>query len=298
MSVIVTGATGFLGSHLAHSLVESGEQVHAVTRAGRHRGQLEDERVLVHEHDGSTQHLLRIVADIQPEAVFHLASLFLAQHSPGDVEPLVRSNLLFGTQLLEAMAQAQVRCIINAGTSWQHARGGEYAPACLYAATKQAFEQLVDFHVLANGLRATTVKLFDTYGPRDQRRKLVWALRAAAESGEPLALSPGEQIIDLLHVDDVVRGFIAARDRTLRLPEPRHERWALRGERYTLRALVALFNRVAPMPAPVRWGARPYRPREIMVPWDTLEVLPGWRPSIDLETGLSVLLRHDAAKRE
>jgi nucleoside-diphosphate-sugar epimerase len=289
---MVTGATGFIGSHLARSLADRGDEVHAITRPGSHHSVLGDERVTLHEHDGTTRHLVQIVADVQPGAAFHLASLFLAQHGPDDVEPLVRSNLLFGAQLLEALSSARVLYLVNAGTSWQHSRDGQYAPACLYAATKQAFEQLVDFYVLRDGLRATTLKLFDTYGPRDPRRKLIAALRDAARTGEALALSPGQQLIDLLHVDDVVRGFGMALERTAGLPEPRHERWALRGERHSLREIVAIFSRV--IPTPVSFGSRPYRPGEIMVPWEADCDLPGWQPTIDLESGLRRLLAADA----
>lgn len=102
---LVTGATGFIGSHLVRRLVNEGWETHVVIRHASSQERLRDlAQAGIHVHDGSTGDLVRIVAAAKPLAVFHLASLFLAQHQASDVESLVASNLLFSTQLAEAMA--------------------------------------------------------------------------------------------------------------------------------------------------------------------------------------------------
>ena len=204
-AILLTGATGFIGSHLVRRLIGDGWRVHVVAR--------ESSRVLLdglggdvcfHVHDGTTEGMIKIVKDAAPVAVFHLASLFLAQHTAGDVTRLMRSNVEFPAQLLEAMAVNDVRMLINTGTSWQHFRNLEYNPVCLYAATKQAFDAILRFYVDNNALKAITLKLFDTYGPGDPRPKLVNLFQRAAASGAALAMSPGEQLIDLVYIDDAV----------------------------------------------------------------------------------------------
>lgn len=224
----------------------------------------------------------------QPDIIFHLASLFLAEHRHEDVEALVRSNLLLPAQLGEAMAAAGVRHLINTGTSWQHFETLCYRPVNLYAATKQAAEDLLTYYCDAAAISVVTLKLYDTYGPGDRRRKLIPILLEAAQQGEHLDMSPGEQIIDLTHVDDVVDGFLIAADRLVDGAAPIRETYFLSGERHTLRSLVGVVERAGGMKLDLTFGERPYRPREVFEPviprkdWR----LPGWSPKHSLSSSL------------
>jgi nucleoside-diphosphate-sugar epimerase len=232
------------------------------------------------------------VRETRPSVVFHLASLFLAQHEVADVTPLLTSNVLFGTQLAEAMAANGVTRLVNTGTSWQHYENADYDPVCLYAATKQAFEDILAHYVSVCGLRAVTLKLFDTYGPDDPRPKLFTLLRKVAESQQPLAMSPGDQMIDLVYIDDVVDAFLAAAGRLEGGSVANHERYAVSsGRPIRLRDLVALYGRVAGVPMPIEWGKRPYRPREVMTTWDRGNPPPGWAPKVGLEDGIARMLK-------
>ena len=195
-SVLVTGATGFVGAHLTRRLVADGWDVHLVVGPGSDLARLGPaaDRVRAHVHDGTTEGLIALVGAAGPDPVIHLASLFLAQHAPADVAGLVASNVLFGTQLVEAMAQHGVTRLLNTGTSWQQYENRDGAPVNLNAATKEAFEAVLAYYVEAQGLRVLTLKLFDTYGPDDPRPKLLTLLRRTAASQQPLAMSPGEQL--------------------------------------------------------------------------------------------------------
>jgi nucleoside-diphosphate-sugar epimerase len=133
--------------------------------------------ITVHEFDGASSTMDEIVKRSNPDVVFHLASLFLSQHRPENVEPLIQSNLLFSTQLVEAMVNNGCKLLVNTGTSWQHFEDAHYSPVNLYAATKQAFEVILDYYVEAKGLALISLALFDTYGPGDPRPKLFSLLR-------------------------------------------------------------------------------------------------------------------------
>jgi nucleoside-diphosphate-sugar epimerase len=135
---LITGATGFIGSHLARRLDASGWEVDAVLRSDSGAERL-PHAARVHRHDGTTEGMVALVAAAQPDVVFHLASLFIAEHKTADVTRLIESNLLLGTQLAEAMRVHARTRLVNTGTVWQHYDDREYSPSSLYAATKQAF---------------------------------------------------------------------------------------------------------------------------------------------------------------
>lgn len=290
---LVTGATGFLGARLAARLEAAGWEVHAVTRPGSELAPLREGApgATAHPHDGTTAGLCAIVAAAAPDVVFHLASRFVAEHQTEDVESLVTGNVLFATQLAEAMLVNGVHRLVNTGTSWQHFEGDAHRPVSLYAATKEAFEAILAFYTDATPLRVVTLKLFDTYGPADPRPKLFALLRRITEMQAPLAMSPGEQQIDLVYVDDVVDAFETAAARLLAGEVGRHESYAVSsGQPLRLRDLVETYSRITGRTLSVEWGGRPYRAREVMVPWSGGFALPGWLPRVGLEEGIRRVL--------
>jgi nucleoside-diphosphate-sugar epimerase len=287
---LLTGATGFVGSRLAHYLIAEGWEVTGLVRPHSKLDQLKprpDIPVKILELDGNIDTFFAQVRNAKPDAVFHLASLFLAQHMPHEVAPMIQANLTLGTELLEAMSAAGITRFINVGTGWQHYNNAPYRPVNLYAATKQAFEDILAYYCDAHALRAITLKIFDSYGPDDPRPKLISALMRAAREQKALELSPGEQQLELVHIDDICNAFTIAATRTATLPAGTHERYALTAaHRITLRQLVEQMKTALNTDIPVKFGAKPYRPREVMVPWTNGTRLPGWSPQVPLAEGI------------
>jgi len=285
---LITGATGFVGSHLARRLVQVGWRVHMVSRAESRTPEAEEfAHVTNHIYDGGTESMMSCVVQAKPDVVFHLASLFLSQHATEDINALIQSNVLFGSQLLEAMKVNEVTNLVNTGTSWQHYSNEDYNPVCLYAATKQAFEAILEYYVQACGIKAITLKLFDTYGPDDLRPKLFHLLAAAATSGETLDMSGGKQLIDLVHIDDVTEAYLIAAKRLIECRAQQHESYAVSsGNPIPLRDLVQLYTEVTGSAIHVNWGARPYRFREVMKTWTGGGSIEGWQPKLALADGM------------
>lgn len=287
---LVTGAAGFIGGALSRRLLREGWEIHALLGCQCRVEALADirDRITLHPHDGSMSGMQALMEAAQPDVVFHLASLFLVDHTSEQVEPLVTSNLHFPLQLAEAMVRQGCLRLVNTGTSWQQDASGQRRPVNLYAATKQAFEDMLNYHHDAHDLSCITLKLFDTYGPGDPRRKLITILLEAAREEEALDMSPGEQLLELTHVDDVTAAFRMAADRLLSSSPPLLESYFVSGDRMSLRDLVAEVRTATGSSLPVRFGGRPYRPREVMVPVSPEGcTLPGWRPAITLRQGLA-----------
>lgn len=297
MKILLTGATGFIGRHLAAALVAQGHTVAVVVRP---QSKLDALQVLipgiqVYVYDTSHTSLVRALNGSQAELVIHIASLFLAQHQPQDVARMVESNLNFPLQLLEAMRELGVRLFINTGTSWQHYQNEVYNPVNLYAASKQAFEALLAYYVQAHDFKVITLKLFDTYGPGDTRRKLFSLLREAARSGETLRMSPGYQPLDLVYIDDVLEAYLLAIARLLVLAPAVSESYAVSNSvRLSLQELVQTYSEVVGLPVKISWGGLPYRPREVLELWSAYKQLPCWQARVLLADGIA-RMEHDRA---
>lgn len=276
--VLVTGGTGFIGTQLVRRLVADGHAVYVLVRP---ENRAASPNTAVITDPGAAAPLAELIVGRGIRTCFHLATKFVAQHSAADISGLIESNIGLGTRVAEAF-RGSGATFVNVGTAWQHVAGASYRPASLYAATKQAFADVLRYYADA-GLRVVNLKLFDTYGPNDPRQKLVGLLLRAAATGATLEMSPGDQLINLLHVDDVVAGLVAAAG----APDGDSHDWALSADAaITIRQLTALVAEVTGRPVNVHFGAKPYRPIEMFEPWDAGPVLERWTPRIPLEEGL------------
>jgi nucleoside-diphosphate-sugar epimerase len=241
--------------------------------------------VTAHVIPEDVDRLIGLVREIAPTDCFHLATAFRGVHCPADIGPMIDANVRFGAVLAEAAARVPGLRFVNTATVWQHFDGAPYDPVSLYAATKQAFADILRFYAEVQGLAVHTLELTDTYGPGDSRAKLIPLLLRAGADGTPVDMTDGMQLIDPVHVDDAVGALLATAD------APAGATYGARGDgAITLRELVDRFQRATDLKVDVRWGARPARPREMLRPWMTAGPPPGWSPQVRLDDGLRALV--------
>lgn len=289
-NIVVTGATGFVGSNLVRFLLQKDFKIYVILRTDSDLSNLTaiEGAIEIFRYDNQINHLIDFFTVVKPLSVFHLASNFIAEHESHQIDSLVQSNITFGLHLLEAMKVSGVQQLINTGTSWQHYNNEDYNPVCLYAATKKAFESLIDYYVQAEGFKVITLKLFDTYGETDTRPKLINLLNKFADENTELNMSAGEQFLNLVHITDVCEAFYIASQFIGTEEYQGHHSFAVSSDRnYKLKEVIELFEAVSEKKIKVNWGGKPYRKREVMFVWDKGVRLPNWKPSLTLEEGLS-----------
>jgi len=286
MKLLVTGATGFIGSHLTQRLEKDGHDLCVIIRPSS-----TSTPAKTFTFDGNIPALITFMQEEKFDGVIHLASLFLAQHTSEDIPGLINSNILFSTALLEATAKSETPWFINTGTFWQHFENADYAPVNLYAATKQAFQDIAQYYLETTPLNFVTLQLSDTFGPGDLRPKVFNLWMKIAKSGETLEMSPGEQLLDISFIENVIDGYV----QLIKLLSEKQAA-ALRGKSFalssgkplSLKKLAEIFATVTGATLHIAWGKKPYRPREVMIPWNLGEKIPGLTPRYSLEEGIKL----------
>ena len=103
-------------------------------------------------------------------------------------------------------------------------------------------------------------------------------------------MSPGEQLIDLVYIDDVIDAYHCAINE-LPVLTVNHQVYAVSsGNPLPLRKLVSIYEKIYGVNLPIDWGKREYRPREVMQPWSCGDLLPNWKPKIELEKGIAAIM--------
>lgn len=286
MKILISGATGFVGKNLVKKLLQDGHHVCALVRGSSDTKVLGNASTFVF----TTIENLEIFMQEQGfDGVIHLATLFLGQHTAKDVPNLINSNILLGTSVLEAASKTNTAWFINTSSPAQHYLNKTYSPAHLYAATKQAFEDIARYYIETSNLNITTVELCDTFGPNDTRTKLFNIWLRASKTGEVLDFPPGQQIIDTTYIDNVVDAYIQLAHLLSKDPERtlNGKRFSVySAKRYSLKKLAVIFEKASGKKLNIRWGAKNYRAREIMSPWKKGIKVPGWKPKVSLEDGI------------
>src|SRR5262245_8935529 len=204
---LVTGASGFLGSHLCRRLAARGAEVHATSRAVRvggagvarwWRADCSDERAA-----------RRLVAALRPDRVFHLAGRVGAAPDPALVQPTFSSLLASTVHLLAAAAESDCGRIVLVG-SLTEPDCVDQAPSSPYAAAKWAAGAYARMFGSLFELPIVIVRPFMTYGPGQHPTKLVAYVTLAALRGEVARVSSGLWRADWVYVDDVIDGMLAA----------------------------------------------------------------------------------------
>lgn len=288
MKILVTGATGFIGQNLVKVLLDKNYEVHCIVRVDSNTSNI-SQNITIFKYDQNIDGLIEYFNEQKFDGLIHLASLFLATHTKDDISNLIFSNIKFGTELLEACKVSDVKWFINTGTFWQNYENEDYNPVNLYAATKEAFENIAKYYIETSNLIFTTIKLNDTFGANDTRNKVFNIWNKISKSGEILDMSAGEQIIDISYIDDVISAYevlITHLSSDQKEDFKSKEFVVTNNEKMSLKELSRVFEEATNTRLNIKWGARPYREREVMHPYSNGIKVPNWNQKYTLKQSI------------
>jgi nucleoside-diphosphate-sugar epimerase len=283
--VLVTGASGFIGSHLCRRLADAGAEVHG---ASRRAPATTSPSIRWWQADlAEPVPVRKLVKDVRPDVIFHCAGAAVGLRDLEQVEPMMRGHLLSTVNVMVAAAESGCRRVILAGSLEEPAPGvPESPPSSPYAAAKFAATAYARMFRDLYGLEVAILRVFMLYGPGQRELwKLIPFVITSLLRGESPALGSGQRQIDWVYVDDAVEAFIAA---AMVDSCPACILDVGSGATIAVRELV---ERLAPMVRPdARPGFdaikdRPFEQVRVANTGPTRELL-GWTPSVGLDDGL------------
>lgn len=291
-NIIVTGATGTIGSTLVDALLTLNHNIIVIVRNLEKSTQLFSNRVTHVVFDGAdfTHDLTHYNAEI----VIHLASLSTSQDNKKNILDLIDSNITFVSLLLDALKNSPLKLFVNAGSfSEFHTNDRTIDPTYFYSATKTASRFIIDYFSKVNDFIFVNAILYSVYGKRGEHKKIFDIMMDAMGSQEPVPMSEGRQILDFIHIDDVIRFYLLLLENYNNLSDRYNEYHIGTGKGTSIRELAQICHKEHHVLPNIIWGAIQSRQRNtVFATADTREVFKDidWKADISLETGIKQYL--------
>ena len=202
---------------------------------------------------------------------------------------LLDANIKFFCRLLDALKEVDLNLFINTGTFAEYYKGdNNFDPAYLYAATKTAARSFLNYYSKVYDFKSITVVPYTIYGGKDSQKKIIDIIYDSLGNELPVDLSPGEQIIDFIHIEDVADFYVYLIKNHEKIKN--HANFHLgTGIGTSLRQLTMMIEKTTGKKANINWGGKPYRPSDVMYAVAENENF-NWQPSISLEKGINLYL--------
>jgi nucleoside-diphosphate-sugar epimerase len=285
-NVLVTGASGFIGTHLCRRLLDAGAEVHALSRSLRSAGA---SPLRWWEGDVADIEVVRtLFRKVRPDTIYHLASHVMGAPNLEHVLPTFRANLQSSVNLLTVAAEHGCRRLVMTGSLAEpEPSKGEMFPVAPYAAAKWASSGYARmFHALY-GVPAVLARVFMVYGPaqKDLSKLIPYSVVSLLRGKSP-AISSGDRLVDWIYVDDVVEAYLAL------AISPGIEGQSVEigsGKLVSIRDIVSQVAHLVGGEVKPTFGALPDRPMEPLRTADVAQTREriGWFPTTVLTEGLS-----------
>jgi len=298
--VLVTGASGFIGSHCLEPLLDRGFEVHAAST----KEHIDGNRG-VHWHRSNLMQpsaAKALLEEVAPTHLLHLAWYVV----PGKLITAPENFLWVraSMDLLAEFARQGGTRVVASGSGYEYDWSYGYCserltptvPDTVYGSCKHALSVLLQSFAGSAGLSAAWGRVFFLYGPNEHPQRLVSSVILSLLEDKAAKCSHGRQVRDYLHVQDVAHGLVALLDSDLSGAVNISS-----GQATTLRDIVLTIGRLMGRLERIQLGAIPARPNDApLVVGDNSRISTalGWKPTYDLEAGLAQTINWWKANRE
>jgi nucleoside-diphosphate-sugar epimerase len=301
-NVLVTGATGFIGSHLVKRLVTENAQVSALIMPECSLGPIaafSDHINIIQADITNLDSLQAALALEKPDIVFHLAASVDVRRDWDCVPLMIENNLVGTANLLHVLKDLQIDLMINIGSSEEYGHASapqseesRELPVSPYSFSKVASVYLCQMAARTFNFPVVTARLFPVYGPGQNTGMFIPSAIIKLLNRQEFRMSPGAQIREFNYVDDVVEAL-------LRLPVSGEDIIGSvinvgNGIPYKIIEVIDTIKGLIDDNACIQVGALTYRVGEVMESYcdnSLLKRLTGWSPRFSLEEGLRLTVQ-------
>ncbi|WP_406656576.1 NAD(P)-dependent oxidoreductase [Methanolobus sp. ZRKC2] len=297
-TIFLTGATGFIGSHLLKRLIKEGCDVHIAIRQNSSLWRIREfkSNFTIHKIDLSDFDALNsIIQQIKPEIIFNLAA-YGVDYRQQDMQQIINTNIINSANLFEAFLANNGHRFIHTGSCFEYGQKNkpisEYDcldPTSVYGATKASSVYLLSN--MAKGMQSEkliTLRPFGVFGEYEGLHRFVPQAIDKLKNGHPMQMTPGEQIRDYIYIDDLIDAYILAS--TVPLTNKTEIINIGSGKGITMKKFAFMIsNHLGASDGLLQFGALPYRPNEMMylvANVNKAKSLLGWEPKTSIEKGL------------
>jgi len=300
--ILITGASGFVGSHMSRRLVRDGYKVHALIRPSSLIERIRDIAPQLNFHRADLRDadsVKKIIESVKPRGIFHLAASTLASGRTAPLEELVPSNILGTINLINAVQKIDYDFFIHTGSFTEYGlkldplrESDRCEPPEIYSITKLASTLFAKEAGRGGKKPIVTLRLFTPYGPWIQPGRLVGEIISKALAGEDIVLTRPEVTRDFIFVEDIISLYLEAAKRAR---EYGGEIFNLgSGRKTSIGELVDLILRRTGSQSALRWGEF----RQVSYDSDTWQADMNktfssfhWRPLYTLEKGIEATIK-------
>ncbi len=287
MKVLVTGATGYLGSHLVKALLEQDHRVIILKRSTSDTRRIAEVLPRLESYDVDRCELsLPFEEHGLIDAIMHTATAYGRRGE--SAQEIFETNTAFPLRLLEVATFFKTETFLNTDTILPRDLN-------VYALSKKQFAEWGKVYAEQGRIRFVNILLEHFYGPDDDDSKFTtWVIKSCLKNVPELKLTAGEQKRDFIYIDDVVDAYLFLMDNMRNFGVAYREIGLGSGTAVTIRQFVKLVHRFTGSSTKLHFGAIPYRPNEQMdIKADIHDLNElGWRPNTNLEQGLNRIIGH------
>ena len=296
MRILLTGATGFLGSHLLKALVSKGYEVVVLKRSTSDMWRLKGFENTFKSYDIDLVPLQMAFEEQPIDIVIHTACAYGKKGE--SMQEILETNLMFGVKLLNTSISFNSKSFFNTGTFF-NIGALSYKYLNYYALSKKQFEEWLQ--VASDKIQVINLKLEHMFGEQDGNDKFTtWILNELKQEKPTIPLTAGTQKRDFIYIDDVVSAYLTCLEQVTQL-KAFNDIEVGTGELTPVKTFVTLVKSTleklkgSPIETQLNFGALPYREGEIMEPQVDNSVLCslGWQPKRSLEENIETFVKNE-----